>query len=928
MILTSLLPAGSISKKILYIFLTATLIPILSLALVSMTYISSVIENDTHTDLIQYAKSYGLVTLEKIQSFESELKKISAITDSSLPENIASNLSNIELIPIKNYATSGFGKSTNPILNYFYSGDNALLFKIDLLHMNSENIPYILRGTFTLNSLFNNDSRNPFNEPICVFTELGEILFCNENIELKNAALNNANSLIRSSNRIINYKSQEDDYLLTSWELFLPSHFQSESWYFVILKKQNIALSAIKRFEVFIIPIALLFFMLVGFIIHLLIKHLLSPVDKLSQATKDIALGNYEIDLDIKTDDEFQQLGSSFQEMSGALYYQDNKDKVLLNFEHSALSTSSIHTAVEENYSQLIQLLDLKWLVISILRPDEKSISDSHIIKRRTDNKIEYIPISHESFDMQGYDKLFFEIDKNSFDKNFYIIAKSLFSPSAWVNRIKIQKHDVAYLLFATKNNAQPTTQCTSTLIEFSERFSNIYTTYEQRSVLYHRANYDELTNLPNRHYLLEILNRQWEKSVTNNTNLALFFIDLDYFKNVNDLSGHAAGNEVLQQVSDRLSSILDDNGILARLSGDEFCILIDSIEDRDHAERLAEKVLTQFSQPFVVKDMSHFLGASVGVAVGPQSISDPQSFIECADIAMFKAKTDGRMRYVLFNDKIEKDRNYRLSLEHYLHFALENNEIHINYQPKIDLRSGKLSGVECLARWHHHELGMIPTDNFISLAEESGLIIDIGEWILRKSCFQFMDWRKKEIEIDSISVNVSAKQIATNSFTDTVSSAISESGIPPHCLDLEITESAFINEQNSFIEQLEKLHDLGVKISIDDFGKEYSSLSYLKKIPFDTLKIDREFIIDLESDHRDQHIIDVIINIGHTLNKKIVAEGIETIKQRDILLKYQCDIGQGYLFSKPLTDIDFLAFATKYSQDRLATEFLQVIKL
>ena len=301
---------------------------------------------------------------------------------------------------------------------------------------------------------------------------------------------------------------------------------------------------------------------------------------------------------------------------------------------------------------------------------------------------------------------------------------------------------------------------------------------------------------------------------------------------------------------------------------------------------------------------------------------------LERADLAMYKAKQEGKSKYIIYNNDIENERNYRLSLEHYLHSALEFNEIHLNYQPKIELTSGRMTSVECLARWHQRKLGFIPTERFISLAEESGMIAEIGGWILKKACYQFVDWRKKNIDIDSIAVNVSARQLVSRNFNEFVASVIKETGIPPSCLDLEITESAFINDETLLTRELEKIHNLGVKISIDDFGKEYSSLSYLKKIPFDTLKIDREFIIDLETDHRDQHIIDVIINIGHTLHKKIVAEGIETINQRDILKKYKCDIGQGYLFSRPLSDIEFLEFAVKYNRNGMDTQNLQRLSL
>ena len=463
-------------------------------------------------------------------------------------------------------------------------------------------------------------------------------------------------------------------------------------------------------------------------------------------------------------------------------------------------------------------------------------------------------------------------------------------------------------------------------LQELAERIAIIYTSYQQKNKLYRQAHNDELTNLPNRNHMLEELKRAWDRSIANDSKLAILFIDLDHFKKVNDLSGHQVGNEVLKQVAERISGCVSKKDLVARLSGDEFCVLMNPVRNISQAKDIAENITRSFVDPFVVKELSYFLGSSIGVAVGPEGCGTSEQLLERADLAMFSAKEQGRNQVVLYDDNIEKDRSLRLSLEQDLHFALENEEISIMYQPKMDLVSGRLSSVEALARWTRPNLGVVQTDYFISIAEDSGLIHDIGAWILRRACEDFVVWKNKNIEIESVAVNVSAYQLAAKNFPSIVQSVIEQTGIVPSCLELEITESAFIQDECLLVEELNKLHELGTKISIDDFGKEYSSLSYLRKMPFDTLKIDREFIIDLETSEHDKQIINVIISIGHVLNKKIVAEGIETILQRNILRELGCDLGQGYLFSRPISNESFIEFASKYINAGQETEILEDI--
>lgn len=914
----------SFSRKILIVFSIATFVPILSLTIFSNKFVSDAFETETHINLIKHAKSYGLLSYDKISRLDEQLSKISRQTDDFLLNSIISDFDSLELIPVKNISAAGFGNSQQPIFDHFRTKKNKLNFKFEKLHYSSNGDMYILRGTFQSQQLFGDENINPFSEPICVFTANRDLLFCSEDIALKNAALSNVSSLINSKERVLEHEFEGNNYLLASWELFLPTHFQSSTWYFVILKQQSLALAAIKHFGKVLIPIAALFFLIVAYFVSKITVRLLTPLRDLIDATKKISIGDYDINLTLNSNDEFQELSSSFMQMSSGLKHQFNKDQVFSNLEKSILATLDIHAALEASLPSLIELFETNWLVVALVNPDKPEYLDSHcVFSRQTKSGEYYKKLKHKrnvSISLNNYSHL---IPRDKFKAAFYELSNVLNAPFIWVWEIKNDQRTIAYIFLDNANKKRLDENKVTALDELVEHLSIIYTTHEQRLALYNKANFDELTQLPNRNNLLEYLGNYWDRAKTDGTEFALLYIDLDHFKNVNDLSGHKTGNEVLILVAKRLRECIGTKGMLARLSGDEFCVMLAPLKSTLEAIDIAESITLQFKNPFTVNDMSYFLGTSIGIAIGPVESQSAEHILENADLAMYKAKQDGRNRFVVFDDSIEKERSHRLSLEHHLHYALECNEVSVNYQPKIDLNTGKLVSVESLARWNQRELGLVRTDEFIALAEESGLINEIGEWILRKACYQHMDWAAKGIQLESIAVNVSARQLASKRFNEIVASVIEETGIPPHCLDLEITESAFIHDEVFLTKELRQLHELGVHISIDDFGKEYSSLSYLKKIPFDTLKIDREFIMDLENDERDQSIVNVVINIGHTLGKKIVAEGIETIAQRDILRKQHCDIGQGYLFSQPLTDIEFLEFASQYIESGMDTKIL-----
>lgn len=418
-------------------------------------------------------------------------------------------------------------------------------------------------------------------------------------------------------------------------------------------------------------------------------------------------------------------------------------------------------------------------------------------------------------------------------------------------------------------------------------------------------AYYDELTELPNRVLFQERLKRALVHAKRNNRWVGLLFLDLDRFKSINDTMGHPAGDQLLRLTAERLKNCVREEDTVVRMGGDEFILILFNMKpnDRAHqgAQKVARKVLTSLSQPFSIGGREVFIGASIGVAFYPQDGTQSTQLLKNADLALYHAKALGRNNAQFYTEEIHHKMVSRIDLENELRRAVQSNELQLYYQPQACIETGRLSGVECLLRWYSPQRGLILPSEFISIAEESKLISAIGEWTLRTACQQASSWLKQGYRLPSISVNISGKQVAEPKIFEQVQNILLETGLSPHHLDLEITESILVEDITTVIETLKRLKSIGIRISIDDFGTGYSSLSYLKRFPIDTLKIDRAFVRDITVDADDAEMIAAIIALAQNLNLGIVAEGVETWGQLEFLRHHHCRFVQGYLISHPL---------------------------
>jgi len=426
-------------------------------------------------------------------------------------------------------------------------------------------------------------------------------------------------------------------------------------------------------------------------------------------------------------------------------------------------------------------------------------------------------------------------------------------------------------------------------------------------------AFYDSLTGLPNRSLFIDRMLQELAKAKRQRQMMAVIFIDLDRFKVINDTLGHATGDLLLQAVAKQLKESIREGDTVSRLGGDEFLLLFPDITQVKDVSVIAEKIVHKFSEAFMVNDKELYISASLGISIFPDNSDSTETLIKHADTAMYYAKQQGRNNYQFYSPKIDAYTTKKLEIEANLRKAIANNELMLYYQPQVSLNSGQIIGAEALLRWQSIGHGFISPAEFIPIAEETGLIQPIGEWIFRTVCRQIKQWQDAGLQKIRISVNVSMNQFRQNTFIEILVGILKEMDIQPDCIELEITESAIMHDTGLTTTMLNELRSLGIKIAIDDFGTGYSSLSYLKYLPISRLKLDQSFVHSLGINPNDEAISRAIIAMAHSLNLQVVAEGVENADQLTLLKTYSCDEVQGFLFSKALAADDFIKFVDSY---------------
>lgn len=504
-----------------------------------------------------------------------------------------------------------------------------------------------------------------------------------------------------------------------------------------------------------------------------------------------------------------------------------------------------------------------------------------------------------------------------------YVINHILVHP---IQRLGRMAHEVGRSRFDARSGIDSGDEIGELARSFEEMSRNLEQSQEQVAYLAYR---DSLTGMPNRRMFQEYLKRALAHAHRYHTQLALLFLDLDNFKQVNDTKGHQAGDRLLQDMAERLTECLRNEDevsmhkageadeaprdTLARLGGDEFLILLCDIRNPSDAANVARRIMKRLAAPFNINDNEFFISSSIGISVYPSDGDDVDTLIKNADIAMYHAKERGRNNYQYFNETMNIAAVERLNMENALRKAIHNCEFVLHYQPKVNMSSGEIMGVEALIRWQRPEMGLIPPMEFIPLAEESGLIVPIGEWVINEATQQMRRWQDDGIDL-CMSINISTVQLNRQNVAEVIKRNIEQNRCRADKLEIELTETSIMDAYERAISMLNEIKSLGVHISMDDFGIGYSSFSYLRNLPLNILKIDRSFVCDITTDQEDATIVSAILAMAHTLDLAVVAEGVETLEQLKFLRQHRCDIVQGFLISRPLPEPELRRLLKTYN--------------
>jgi diguanylate cyclase (GGDEF)-like protein len=706
--------------------------------------------------------------------------------------------------------------------------------------------------------------------------------------------------LARAATGDFRWRGDGDEYLASYRSLFLKSNFHEGSWFVVLSEPSRLVLAPLDRFRVIFPSVILLTILVVTLLSVGQIRRLLVPLEALMLGTRRISKREFDVDVSVESGDEFEELASSLNTMSGRLHRQFSALDQMIEIDRLILSAMDVEGIAAPIFERIGDLYTSDYVALLLMETETAESITSFSSDSNSDRwtRREMKVLSQEDIDQLR------ARDENSpivieADVPHYLeplaeagMARVIALP-LWINRALVGLLLLGHRAAGT-HKRENFVYARQLADQAAVALSNVRRIEENRILAY----YDSLTGLPNRLLFMEHLRQSLRRANRDGHRVAICLLDLDEFKQINDTLGHNSGDQLLKIVAQRLTERLR-SGTVARIGGDEFAFCLTNFSGVDSPARVAQGLLSEITRPYTLRNQEVFITASVGIAIYPADGKELETVVKNADTAMFHAKREGRNNYQFYTPSMNATAIQRLAMENALRKALELDQLKVFYQPVVDIQTREILGAEALLRWIHPEFGMVPPSEFIPLAEESGLIMEIGEWVLREACAQARAWHDCGHQLFSMAVNVSSRQFKDGAFLDTVRRALSDTGLSPQTLTLELTESLLLDIEAVTI-TLGRLRELGVKIAIDDFGTGFSSLGYLKHFPLDALKIDQLFIRSLATDSDDSAITDAIITLAHSLKLQVVAEGVETEQQLAHLRQAGCDTAQGFLFSEP----------------------------
>ncbi|HBX59471.1 MULTISPECIES: EAL domain-containing protein [unclassified Methylophaga] len=917
---------NKVARRILLSFVVASLIPVLVLGGLSFHQVSQQLYQQSYDALQKSSKDYGLRFIDRLVLAESALRLLAnriersnrGLRDQNLfrDQKIQKQFNDLAIITGTGQRASLLGDTrmvpylTKEEIEAVRSGltlikavdSDELGIKQIWIALNfNEKTPDsgILMAELHPEALWEVDNMG-INQ-LLVMTEVGESWF--SSLPKKSLPNQLLTELLDKYSGSFNQNIGDNVYLGGFWQAPIGNMFASPDLIIVHAQPKSVALSAINYFTKVYPPVILLTVLIVAFLSTKLIAKYLSPLSALKKATERIADGEFDYQVEVDSKDEFEALADSFNEMTRRLRSQFEIQSTMAEIDRQILSVLNADEIVETALNRLPGILfsDL----ISIAKFDAENRLLVAVHTRRDDQHFDLqeqsMALTNEDLaELQQSQGSVLEINDN---RLLPVYLKILNLAGNWfylVIPVVVNGQVAASISFAYQQPKVIGNELKSIARSFGDRIAVALSNAAWEEKLFQQAHFDGLTGLPNRLVLNERLQQEIARADRDSKQLAVFFLDLDRFKNVNDSLGHSAGDELLVKVAKHLSNSIRTTDLVVRMSGDEFVVLITDIDNPDLINMIANKVLKAVDTTSIVAGQSVKSTASMGIAMYPADAITPEDLLKYADSAMYYAKNDGRANFRFYSADMTEKALENIKLEHDLREAISKGEIVVYYQPKFD-SDKNIIGAEALIRWKHSELGMISPAKFIPIAEQSMLIVEIGRWVLEQTCELIKSFTNLGIEPVPISVNISGVEFDRPDIVANVAEILKRTRVNPDFIEMELTENVAIGNREACIERMHQLKALGLRLAMDDFGTGFSSLSYLQDLPLDVLKIDQHFIRELDTGINSQAIVRAILALGDGLHMQVIAEGVETESQLTFLQDHQCKFFQGFLFSRPI---------------------------
>ena len=931
-----------VGRKILGLFLLAGVLPVIFTAASAYYEITRATQADVEQDLRASAKSYGVDILTRLETATNKAAEIDRLVQELGPAAISGNeylLDDFTAI----WQTGVAGEETvllageprevfdvNFDAQFVATGATQFLISGSSIHgalhlVRAADLDGDARYTvFALSAanVWGPRENIPFNTDFCV--RAGSLnLYCTNPQAIPPATVN-ANG-VRAGDGLLDWHAGEHDYVSSAWQLFLVSNYKAPSLDIIASQPRAFALRSKADFRRVFVPALVLVIFLVGTISFSAIGRSLVPLQYLTAATKQIAGGNLAARVRVRTGDEMETLADAFNNMASRLEEQIETLEAMSGIDRLILTGAVFEEVAERVIEQLVKVNHCE--VAAVIAHDNPSMHQASMIsgyRGEITHDLIRLPQDLGNDWYQPRQVSLAEIDDEMAPYKEKFLAYGL--NHAVIIPVVMNEDLKGILLLGSTNKMNMSHGGVQRSIDLAGRFAVALSSAEREDALYRQANYDDLTGLPNRQLMKDRLGDLIDEAKLEQHSGALLYLDLDRFKEINDVYGHSVGDIVLTQAAERIINEVRENDLVSRLGGDEFVVVLPKATDNERVKTMAVRLLSRLTEVFSVFGENHFVGVSIGIAMFPEDGDSVETLLKNADAAMYRAKEAGRARYEFFNMELNDESRRKIELERDLRSAYAERQLEVFYQPQFELSSGVICGAEALLRWNHAEFGYISPSEFVPLAEDSQLIVDIGRWVIDQTCGDLRQVLDKGLHPGPLSINVSARQLRDEDFANHVRESLQRHGIHPGFLQLEVTETTVAQNRDTAIDILSSLREHGVRIAIDDFGTGYSSLSYLQNLPFDVIKIDKSFVDLVGAGLPSDNICRTIIKMAHELGKSSIAEGVESRNQAEFLREYECDIVQGFLYAEALQLEDFIAFIRKqdfHTQRRKALEII-----